>query len=63
MQDVVRTNKVAYKRLLNQGSEEASLAFNEIKKDVKSKVRKAKNDMYRKWLRMPRECRGGSGQR
>ena len=44
VQEAVRAKKLAYRRLLNQGSEEARLAYNETKKEAKVKVRKAKNE-------------------
>lgn len=49
VQDAVKAKKAAYKRLLNQGSEEAKLAYNEAKKEAKSRVKKAKND---EWIRL-----------
>ena len=49
---VVRAKKLAYRKLLNQGSEEARLAYNEAKKEAKVRVRKAKN--Y-EWIRLGEE--------
>ena len=42
VQEAVRAKKLAYRKLLNQGSEEARLAYIEAKKEAKVKVRKAK---------------------
>ena len=36
---MVRANKLAYRKLLNQRSEEARLAYNEAKKEAKLRVR------------------------
>ena len=59
MQDAVKAKKVAYKRLLDQGSDEAKLAYSVAKKEAKSRVKKAKND---EWIRlgeeMARDARG-----
>ena len=44
--------KLGLKRLLNQGSEEARLAYKEAKMEAKSKVRKALND---EWIRLVKE--------
>ena len=38
--------------MLNQGSKEARLAYNEAKKEAKVKVRKAKNE---EWIRLGEE--------
>ena len=35
VQDAVRATKLAYRKLLNQGSQEAKLAYNENKKEAK----------------------------
>ena len=42
VQEAVRAKKLAYRKLLNQGSEEARLAYNEAKKEAKVRVRKQK---------------------
>ena len=46
--------------MLNQGSEEAKLAYNEAK-EAKMRVRKVKNEEWirlgEEWRRMPRTCR------
>ena len=52
MQDAVRAKKTVYKRLLNQGSEEAKIVYNEAKREARSRVRKAKND---EWIRLGEE--------
>ena len=49
VQEAVRAKKLAYRKLLNQGSEEARLAYNEAKKEAKVRVRKAKNE---EWIRL-----------
>ena len=52
VQEAVRAKKLAYRKLLNQGSEEARLAYIEAKKEAKVKVRKAKNE---EWIRLREE--------
>lgn len=52
MQDAVRAKKLAYKRMLSQGTEGARLAYKEPKKEAKSSVRRAKNE---EWIRLGEE--------
>ena len=52
VQEAVRAKKLAYRRLLNQGSEEARLAYNEATKEAKVRVRKAQNE---EWIRLGEE--------
>ena len=41
VREVVRMKKLAYRNLLNQGSKEAKLAYNDIKKEAKIRGIKA----------------------
>ena len=49
VQEAVRVKKLVYRQLLNQGSEEAKLAYNEAKKEAKMRLREPKND---EWIRL-----------
>ena len=55
VQEAVRAKKLAYRKLLSQGSEEAKLAYNEAK-EAKMRVRKAKNE---EWTRLGEEMEKG----
>ena len=46
VQEAVRAKKLAYRKLLDQGSEEAKVAYNKAKKEAKMRVRKAKNEEW-----------------
>ena len=52
VQEAFRAKKLAYRKLLDQGSEEAKAAYNEAKKKAKMRVRKAKNE---EWTRLGEE--------
>ena len=62
VQEAVRAKKLAYRKLLDQGSEEAKVAYNEAKKEAKMRVRKAKNEEWREHFDNLLNGEAGSGE-